>query len=132
MRKTIKISLLLMSLALLGCKAKQPTSTHVTDKAESSTSLTKTLTIEFYSKGGGINHTAFSSLKALLGKQIEGVSCEFENKLVNYGREGERQYCMTFHDAKCYSAVLNLVNHKMEGKENVRIVENGTCHKNTR
>ena len=129
----ITTSFVILAVLLSCCKGKEVTKrTSETSVANKKEVFVKTLTVEFYSKGGGVNHNAFSIMKTLLDKPIEGVSCEFENNLVKYGREGERQYCMTFNDDKCYTAILNLVKQKIGAEKNVRIEENGSCHKNTR
>jgi len=131
MKKIIYLSIFLIGLTQTSCKTKQPTNTSSTGKTERSV-FNKTLTVEFYSKGSGINHSAFGIMESLLNKTTDGVSCEFENRLVRYGREGERQYCMTFNDEKCYSAMIAVIKQKMDNQENVRVTENGTCHKHTR
>ena len=131
MKKIIYLSILLIGLTQISCKTKQPISVSNTNKIERSV-FNKTLTVEFYSKGSGINHNAFTTMESLLNKTTDGVSCEFENRLVRYGREGERQYCMTFNDEKCYSAMSEIIKQKMDNQQNVRVTENGICHKHTR
>jgi hypothetical protein len=129
MKKILKISCVILAVVLFSCKAKQ-SATEEQSTSKDTVVFSKTLTVEFYSKGGGINHEAFSTMKSLLAKPIDGVSCEFENNFKKYGREGERQYCMTFNDEKCYTAMLNLVKQKIGSEKDVRIKENGLCREN--
>ena len=118
---------------MIGCKGKE--STAITAHTETSlvnVAVKKTLTVDFYSKGAGINRPAAAIMVEFLKKPIDGVNCEFESNLANYGREGERQYCMTFNDEKCYAAMYKLVTEKLGGQNNVRIEEDGKCKKSTR
>lgn len=125
----LRISLIITLVVFSSCKGKQSASNSepALEKA-----FSKTITIEFFSKGSGINRSAFADTEKLLENPIDGIYCEFEKNLSKYGREGERQYCLTFNDKKCHSALLQLVNQRLGREENVRIAENGTCKKNTR
>jgi hypothetical protein len=92
------------------------------EKKSSAQIFPTTITVDFYSKGSGINRTAFSKVEEMLKKPIHGVTCEFEKKLKKYGREGERKYFLLFSDQKCLLSVKEQLELKLNNQENVRIL----------
>lgn len=92
------------------------------EKKSSAQIFSTTITVDFYSKGSGINRTAFSKVEEMLKKPIQGVTCEFEKKLKKYGREGERKYFLLFSDQKCLLSVKEQLELKLNNQENVRIL----------
>jgi hypothetical protein len=131
MKKTTSLMFLFLVVVLVACKTKQVSNSTAIDN-ETSVAFNKTLIVEFYSKGAGINHPAFSKMKSLVDKPKEEQLCQFENTLIKYGREGERQYCMSFDDKKCYLLMLQAIKENIRIESNVRIIENGTCHRSAR
>lgn len=124
MKITVFFAVFLSVFVLFSCKSKQQsTAVNVAKKTNE-----KTLVIEFYSKGGGIDHSSRKMLDSLLVSKTD-IDCEF-NKVINaYGREGEREYCLKFQDNRCYNKTYAVIVTKLGDKKLVRIHPNGTCRK---
>lgn len=85
-----------------------------------------TMTVSFISKGSGIDHVAFTAVEAIV-KELQ-PKCAFDSKLINYGREGERQYCLANLSASCKKELLAAI-AALPPSELVQVKENGTCRK---
>lgn len=116
--------ILLVAVATVGiaCKSKSKQSD------TSNASGEKTLTIDFISKGGGIDHASFKELEVLLS-DTGSIDCKYDKSLNKWGREGERQYCLTFPDTRCYNKTYAKVITLLDGKPLVRIKPDGVCRK---
>lgn len=123
-KKVILLALVLFSsLIIVGCKGKEKSS----DKPVSKTN-TKTLVLEFFSKGRGIDQESRILLDSMIAQKTE-LDCEFSQSLKKHGREGERKYCFTFPDNRCYNKSFGILDAKFGSKELIRIIPNGSCEK---
>lgn len=120
----IKIKYVLILIAFTGfivsCKSK---SVVVDSEVQQNTEI-NTVIVDFYSKGSGINHKAYAKIDSLLNKQKS--NCEFDYNLVKYGREGERQICISSIEENCKKSLLGIIN-SFQNTELIRITENGKC-----
>lgn len=120
--KYISVIILAFSIVIVSCKSKSVTNNSATqEKTE-----TNSVLIDFYSKGSGINRKAYAKIDSMITEQKS--SCNFDYNLVKYGREGERQICITNIPDNCKKSLIGIVN-SFKNNELVRITENGQCRK---
>ena len=110
---------------LMACKNTQKNGT--TPPADG----TVRLSVSFYSIGSGINHEVQTAYLAKIAEFNKTNGVEVKPDVVNWGREGETDYCfaLTGIKTKLQDAFVAESKAFLEGKEHVRITENVACRK---
>jgi len=124
MKKLTFLLVLAVAITSIACKSKSKQSHSSASKLDGE----KTLTIDFISKGGGIDHASFKVLEVLLS-DIGSIDCKYKKSLKKWGREGERQYCLTFPDTRCFNKTYAKVIALLDGKPLVKVKPDGVCRK---
>ena len=123
----MKYSVILLVIASVFCftmcKTKEKTTQAVTVN-----SSVKTIVVSFISKGSGIDHESRIELDSLVARKAE-IDCDFDHSVLKKGREGERKYCLTFTETRCYNKAYGVLTAKFDNKELVKVDPKGVCKK---
>ncbi|MFA7327573.1 MAG: hypothetical protein WC121_12960 [Candidatus Kapaibacterium sp.] len=120
----MKILLLIIcALTLLSCKSTNETDQKVEPTTEQVEAYNVRFIVSFISIGSGIDNKAKSSFVDLL------KSKDLEFNSVNWGREGEFDYCLKLDELDSANQVsfIEEVKQLLSGSELVRYKENATC-----
>jgi hypothetical protein len=104
-------------------KAKEST-TQTTNSESKSSSI---LIVSFISTGSGIDFRTVPEFEKDLKSFNISNSCSVIYEIKNWGREGERDYCITSKDAKCLAAYTEHIKSAFKSNERILIKENGIC-----
>lgn len=122
MKKPITIGVLALSFFAFSCKSKKETIA-VSEASNKDVVLTS-CTIDFYSKGSGINRSAYAKIDSII--EAEKKRCNFKTTLAKYGREGERQLCITNIPSDCSTTIEALIN-SFKKNDLIRVTANSEC-----
>lgn len=104
-------------------RAKKAATTRTVKKVDS----TSTLVVSFISFGGGIDFRAVPDFEQTLKGFNQQQDCNMLYVIKNWGREGERDYCVTAKSSQCLSDFHAEVKKKFGTNEKIIIKENATC-----
>lgn len=132
--RSVIIILTVASVSLGACKSKKaqnatasaeaPKTTEVVNLAEKTKEVFP-LVVSFYSPGDGINGEAHQQFLQLLSAQ----EIEVEPGMTPWGREGERDYCMTLEEMGPRSRItfINEVKQLLGDADKVRLMFDSPC-----
>jgi hypothetical protein len=121
MKTTIILIPLLLLCIVFSCKSK-------VKLGSTEPKVEKTLVIEFFSRGSGIDHESRKALDSLLSSNSE-IDCQYRSSINKQGREGEREYCLIFTDSTCYNKAFSVITNKLAKKDLVRLHTDRLCKK---
>ena len=120
------IAIISLLISTISCKTKKET-TKSSTQTESSNANTHTyrLIVSFISKGTGVDR---AKVEALL-KQVESNSNKLVYEKVQWGREGETDFCFQLGNLKKTEQItfINEIKKQMTGSDMVFITENAPC-----
>ena len=123
MKQSVILLVFASAFCFTMCKSKEkPLASTTTTQSQ------KTIIVSFISKGSGIDHKSRIELDSLISNKAE-VNCDFESTVRKKGREGERKYCLTFSDNRCYNKAYGVLAAKFDDKELVAVDPKGICTK---
>jgi hypothetical protein len=85
------------------------------------------LVVSFISHAAGIDAKAFSEFESIIKKFKKQNGCTFNYVLKSWGREGERDYCVTSSYPECMNSFLVELNKRLKGNSRVLIQEKTFC-----
>ena len=91
--------------------------------------LNDNIVVSFISVGAGINSSALKQLESFIHEFEQYNSVKITFNKINYGREGEIDFCFDLSPLKddCRGLFLSKSKDILANKENVRYQENKTC-----
>lgn len=97
-----------------------------TKKASLFASSDKTI-VSFISKGEGIDNESLAIFEKLVVKYQNNRSCTYSFELKTWGREGERDYCVSALSNDCLADFTYEIQQQFSKKDRVLIEKNKTC-----
>ena len=85
------------------------------------------LVVSFISIASGIDYKAVPGFEKSMQDFNAETSCKITYEIKNWGREGERDYCIRSTDTACLSKFATLAKESFKGNERILINENGKC-----
>ena len=88
---------------------------------------TNVLVVSFISFGGGIDFRSVPLFEKDLKQYNTDNRCNLVYEAKNWGREGERDYCITGGTSSCLDNFIIHVKKMYNGNDRILIKENATC-----
>ncbi len=85
------------------------------------------LVVSFISTGSGIDFRAVPEFEGNLKKFNIDNHCNVIYEIKNWGREGERDYCITARDASCLKKYIAEIKTAFKENDKIIIKENSKC-----
>ena len=128
-----KAFLLLMGICLLAqtdafsCKRKKKRKKQKTTTTAKASNSNNILVVSFISFAGGIDFKAVPVFEQHLKEFNLSKNCQVKSEMKTWGREGERDYCITSTDKNCLLKFTEETKLNFKGNERILIKENATC-----
>ncbi len=85
------------------------------------------LLVSFISFGPGIDFRSIPVFENSLKQFNINQKCAVQYEIKTWGREGERDYCISSKDAKCLEAFTSQTRSSFKGNERILIKEHAQC-----
>lgn len=125
------IAIFSLAISTVSCKAKKEATTTTSETTPTTTAMTETkehtyrFIISFISKGTGVDR---NNVEALL-KYVEAQPKKPEYEKIQWGREGEMDFCFQLNELKKdeQAKFIKDVKNQMAGSDRVFMTENMAC-----
>lgn len=108
-------------------KRKKKHNSSVVTTTNTASSKPGTLVVSFISMGAGIDFASIPVFEKELKDFNKANKCGLLYELKNWGREGERDYCIHSPVQKCLNDFAADLKSKFNGNERILIKENSVC-----
>jgi hypothetical protein len=89
--------------------------------------IASNVVISFISKGEGIDHKGLDAFELFVKKYKPLKNCKIDFSEKSWGREGERDYCITATSESCIDDFLKLADKFLKASDRVNIQKNVVC-----
>jgi hypothetical protein len=108
-------------------RKKAKTNTAVVQKKDSASFKSDVLLVSFISFGPGIDFRSIPVFENSLKQFNIDNQCNVKYEMKPWGREGERDYCITAADAKCLLNFARFITNNFKGNDRILIKEHAQC-----
>jgi hypothetical protein len=105
-------------------KAKAANQSIINDQSRTAQSFTF---VSFISIGSGIDFKAFEGFEKGMKDFEKQNNCSLSFQVKTWGREGERDYCISSQQAECLKSYTQEIRKKYQGNERIFIEEVQQC-----
>ena len=88
-----------------------------------------TVVVSFISMASGIDTKMLPVFEKIFGDYNQSKNCRLDSTIKKWGREGERDYCITSSNATCLKKFTSELKSKFKDNKRILIIENATCRK---
>jgi predicted RND superfamily exporter protein len=110
-------------------KKRKKSKSSIRQRTKAKTSKPSLLVVSFISIGSGIDYKQIPVFENDIKEFNKKDTCKLTYSTKNWGREGERDYCLSFKDSICMKNYLSTAADKFKDNERILFKENAECRK---